>query len=306
MIQFKKDFFKRSCHKGYVIALLLMIPIGAIAGFNGQSWQTSSVDGTNTQNSTLYTLAVSSSTATPTQVSGWLPLNGQAGAIVGIVTNNYVGSYTIDVSNDQSTIYSVVRDNTVAAASGGTGGETLNWEYSLAAGWKYVRATANPTSGYLAINARVFGDDINRTLKDGVPYRGQLRLFQSANYGLTPTSYQDFKMPAGAKGLEVIEDVTTLTNGATVVGTLYSKDPISGKLVSVIAGDAVGIGVNSIGTRRTVFYPQAVQTPPVILQTPGVANQYVNTIVSQDMVYGLTVTGTPTATTMSVGVKPIY
>jgi hypothetical protein len=290
--------YKKHMSVGLLLVALAIFGY-ALAGINGANWNSTGVDGTNTNNTTNYALAQVSGTATTTQTSGWLLLNGQQAVQVEFVTSSFLGSYSIQVSNDQTHTHTVVRDNCV---SGQAGAQTLYWSYIINGGWKYVRAVAAPNgsnTGTLNIYARTFAEDATRNLKEGVSNRSSSELVANANYATPGSGTVEYKVPAGAKGVMFTQDLTALSASATLIGTYYSKDPVSGKIVSLNAAVTTGAGAASTGTQRVYVgaFPQYTPSAGTIL-VPLPANQ--------DLVYVWSAGGTPATITFSESAVPFF
>lgn len=299
-----------------LLAWLAGAPVFA-QSIQGQGFSNAGVDGQTSNLTTNYVLPqvagtpLMQATATITpQVSNWFSLNGQQALLMEFTAIGYLGNYVVQVSNNISTsstpgpnYYVAVQDNCIVATPG-PGAQTLNWAYQVRTGWKYVRVVANPSTsntGTLNIGMRVFGpNNTAHSFIDGVPYAQSANMIPAANYATPSTGYAEYKLPYGAHGVELVQNVTTLTAAATptLKGTLYSKDPQSGQIV------AVGTPVSVIAAGNTIYEWTA--------GAAGTASANINYFTfptNQDIVFQWTATQTGAALTnctFSVTAIPLF
>jgi hypothetical protein len=148
---------------------------------------------------------------------------------------------------------------------------------------------------------RVFGPyNTVHSYIDGVPYAQSFNMMPASNYATPSTGYAEYKLPYGAHGVELIQNVTALTAAATptLKGTLYTKDPQSGVIVPV------GTPVSVITTGNTVYEWTA--------GAAGTASANINYFTfpaNQDIVFQWTATQTGAAltnATFSVTAIPLF
>lgn len=187
---------------------------------------------------------------TNTQTGGWIDLQGASAFNCEILQGQsspvtagtgYMGSYQIQVSNDQSSVYTVWQDNNPTII------QNYSYCYTNHGGWRYVRAVCNPVTGntgILTIKIKTYGNDnAKQTDVTGVADLGPSVIFNqvAANFTAAVT-FTDFKVPAGYTGIEFYINCTALT-GTSFTPTFYRKDPVSGLYITA----GTGVAVSSTG-----------------------------------------------------------
>lgn len=239
----------------------------------------------------LFVLSASCTEAIATlQTSTWFDLHSMPGAVLEVIQTGYLGSLSIEVTNDGTNIYTIYNDNNPSTA------QTLNTPLNIPSLFRFFRCKATPTvsnTGTLAFQARTYGQDSLQFdfggIYPGVLYMGPQTILVSA--ARTTNSTYDFKVPIGAVGFDVWVNQTALT-GTSATWQIQRKDPTSGNYSSVASyGTLSSAAITSTGTANLAVAPGITATSNVsISASPGTH-------------WGLTTTGTFTTMTASATVQ---
>ena len=265
---------------------------GAI-GFPGSA---SAFGGLGVIPGSLYTLSGKTTEAVATlQTSTWFDLHSMPGAIMevleGATTALYMGSLSVEMTNDGTNIYTVYQDNNP------TIGQTLNTPILLPQGFRFVRAKATPTVsnvGSLEFQIRVLGQDAQNLFNaqlPGVMHLGPQTIFPLLARTTNINTTVDFKVPAGALGFDVWVHQTALT-GTSATYTIARKDPVSGVYGTVATYSTLAsAAISSTGDANLAVAAGITATANVsISASPGTH-------------WGLQTTGTNTSVTQSTSVS---
>lgn len=321
--------------KKLIVILMWMGVVGvALAqSIQGLGPASSQSDGQNTGLTTLYiypqvqpTIIYNASPTPsplvpqPTQVSNWLPLNTKQAFIVEAGSNTFTGYYAVQVSNNPtpvatnvSNIHTIMRDD-ATWATGGQGEQTFDWLFNVASGWKYMRFVVIPESGNtgtLNLSARVFANDgnvqelvNNHSYTNGVQWKSAENIvapntvLSSGSSSVPITLFYDYKVPQGASGLNLYNNVAGVSGASTITSYICEKDPVSGILQQVAAGTTThAAGFLTISCVPSYASPYPVATPPT-------GQTIVPVHLPQDVVVEDILQGTG-ATTLSQNIVPI-
>lgn len=188
------------------------------------------------------------------QNGGWIDLAGTVGFIAemiqgGTAGNGYMGTYGLQVSNDQTNIYTLWGDNNPTIVQ--------NYKYALInkAGWRYVRPyTKNlaGNTGYFTAQISTYGQErVMDALWEGVQSAiDPVVSLTAGQFTAARPNQQDFQIPYGCAGVEFNINCTALT-GTSFTPTFYKKDPTSGLYVSIGTGVVVsGTGLSVVKMSR--------------------------------------------------------
>jgi hypothetical protein len=112
------------------------------------------IGGLNPIPTALYTLPIVSESDGMLQISNWFEFNSRAGCVFEILNEGYTGFVSIEVSNDQDTVYNFYSDTFFVQPS------QLIYIPGV---WRWMRAKAQPGSGQggeLELQARVYGQEV--------------------------------------------------------------------------------------------------------------------------------------------------
>lgn len=229
------------------------------------------------------------------QTSKWLDLQSEPVAVLEIIqTALYMGSLSVEQTNDGTNIYTVYQDNNP------TIGQTLTVDLLLNPTYRFVRVKATPTVsnvGTLAFQVKTGGQDAQNLIQGGSLFGvmntspGGFTLLSLMARTTTINTTYDFKIPAGCVGFDVWVHQTALT-GTSATYTIQRKDPVSGTYSSVAAyGSLATAAIAAAGEGNLAVGAGITATANVsISANPGTH-------------WGLVTTGTNTSVTSSVSIQ---
>ena len=264
-----------------------------VAKIQGAIGYPGSVAGAGVLPGALYTLAANVTEAVATlQTSTWFDLHSQPGSIMEIIQTTYLGSLSVEMTNDGTNILTMYVDNNPTIA------QTLNTPILLNPAYRFVRVKGTPTvsnAGTLAFQLRVFGQDATNIdiggQMPGVLYTGTVIIYPLLARTTNINTTVDFKVPAGCTGFDVWIHQTALT-GTSATYTINRKDPVSGTYGSVATYSTLAsAAISSTGEANLAVGPGITAT----------ANVSISANVGTH--WGLQTTGTNTSVTQSSSVQ---
>ena len=188
-----------------------------------------------------------SGTTTTTQTGGWLDMTGWAGFTFEVIQATFLGSYRLEVSNDDAStktrVYRLDQNNNPTTAQGN------DYAINNCEGWKYARVIGAPTAsnaGTVDFYIRQMNPSVVPTVENGYSdFMGRQQVLLASANRTTNLAKTDFRVKG--RGFTLIMD-TTANVGAAGVLSIYKKDLQTGKYTLTLLDSA------SITTTGVLFY----------------------------------------------------
>lgn len=225
-----------------------------------------------------------SGTTTTVQTGGWLDMTGWAGFTFEVIQATFLGSYRLEVSNDDAAtktrVYRIDMNNNPTTA------QSNDYVVNNCEGWKYARVIGAPTAsnaGTVDFYIRKMDPSVLPTVENGYSdFMGRQQVILASANRTTNLSKTDFRVKG--RGFTLIWD-TTANAGAAGVLSIYKKDLQTGKYTLTLLDSA------SITTTGVLFYtvhPDIATVTNVSAIQAG-SEWAIDTASITDMTYSVTV-----------------
>jgi hypothetical protein len=192
-----------------------------------------------------------SGTTTTTQTGGWLDLTGFAGFTLEVIQATFLGSYRIEVSNDDAStkthVYRLDQNNNPTTA------QSNSYLINNVEGWKYLRAIGAPTgsnAGTVDFYIRRLDPSVTPAIQSGyADHMGRQQVLYASANRTSNLSKTDIRVKG--RGFTMIVDVTA-NSGAHGVFSIYRKDLQTGKYTATLLDSA---DLTSTGVSTYTVYP---------------------------------------------------
>lgn len=226
-----------------------------------------------------------SGTTVTTQTSGWLDLTGWQGLAIEVVMATFLGSYRIEVSNDDAVtktrVYRLDQNNNPTVA------QSNSYVINNTEGYKYLRIIGAPTAsnaGTCDFFIRRFNPDVIDSIQAGyADWMARQQILLAPALRTADVTKQDFRIKGN--GFTMMVNVTANV-GAHGVFSIYKKDLQTG-IYTLTLLDSVDI--TSTGMKLFTVHP-AITTSANLLACQGGSEWAMDTQSVTSMNYSVTIT----------------
>jgi hypothetical protein len=225
-----------------------------------------------------------SGTTTTTQTGGWLDLTGWAGFSIEVIQATFMGSYRVEVSNDDAStktkVYRLDQNNNPTVA------QENDYVINCVEGWKYLRVIGAPTAsnaGTVDFYVRRLDPSVTPAVQSGyADYMSRQQVLLASANRTSNLSKTDFRVKG--RGFKAILSITA-NSGAAGVLSFYQKDLQTGLYTLTMLDSA---SLTTTGVLFYTLYPD-VATVANVSAIQGGSEWAVDSASITNMTYSLTI-----------------